>query len=336
MLQASAVALEFEYDVEHHAGIAVLQRSRGSAQRIKREQTKQLANVLGFERCAAAGNRLVEGRQRIAHRTFARLREHGQGFFFGRDALFAADPTHAVDEFVEVHAAEAELLAARGDGHRDLVRFRRTENKDDPLGRLFERLEERVESLVRNLMGFVDDENFVAVAGRAEANVLAQFAHFVDAAIGGRVDFDDVHRAALRDLEAAGALAAGRNGRTFGAIQAARENTGDRGFAGSALAGEDVTVRDAPLGNGVFDRRANVFLADQFGERLRTILAGDYLVRLGGGGGRRRGGHRVLRICQTPGDPRHTSNTATVASFRTWRGLRLSVARSPEPDKSLE
>ena len=33
----------------------------------------------------------------------------------------------------------------------------------------------------------------------------------------------------------------------------------------------------------------------------------------------------------TPGDPRHTNRTTTVASFRTWRGLRPSVARSPEP-----
>src|SRR5215472_4847702 len=37
--------------------------------------------------------------------------------------------------------------------------------------------------------------------------------------------------------------------------------------------------------------------------------------------------------CQAPGNPRHTSRTTTVASFRTWRGLRPPVARSPRPDK---
>ena len=45
-------------------------------------------------------------------------------------------------------------------------------------------------------MGFVDDEDFVAVARRAEADVLAQLAHFVDAAVGGGVDFNDVDGAA--------------------------------------------------------------------------------------------------------------------------------------------
>ena len=59
--------------------------------------------------------------------------------------------------------------------------------------RLFDGLEQRVEGLVGDLVGFVDDEDLVAVARGLVADVFAQFAHFVDAAIGGGVDFDDVH-----------------------------------------------------------------------------------------------------------------------------------------------
>src|SRR5579862_3766135 len=37
-------------------------------------------------------------------------------------------------------------------------------------------------------------------------------------------------------------------------------------------------MRDAPLRNRVFERGLDVFLADQLGERLRPVLAGDDLV----------------------------------------------------------
>ena len=76
--------------------------------------------------------------------------------------------------------------------------------------RLLDRLQQRVEGFVGDLVRFVDDENLVAVARRPVADVLAQLAHLVDAAIGGRVDLDHVDAAAGGDLLAAGALAAGR------------------------------------------------------------------------------------------------------------------------------
>ena len=185
---------------------------------------------------------------------------------------------HARDQLVEIHRPKAELLAARGDGGRNLVRFGGAQDEDHPLGRLFERLQQRVEGFVGDLVGFVDDEDFVAVARRAVADVLAQLAHFVDAAVGGRVDFDHVRRIAGRDFEAAGADAAGLSGGPFDAIQAARQNARDGGFAGAALARKDVAVRDAAAANGVLERGPDVLLADQLGKRLRPVFPGDDLV----------------------------------------------------------
>ena len=66
-----------------------------------------------------------------------------------------------------------------------------------------------------DLVRFVDDEDFVAVARRPVADVLAQLAHLVDAAIGGGVDFDDVDAAAGGDFFTTGAHAAGRGGRSL-------------------------------------------------------------------------------------------------------------------------
>jgi len=212
------------------------------------------------------------------------------------------------------------VLAARGDGGGDLVRFRGAEHEDHPGRRLFDGLQQRVESLIGDLVRFVDDENLVAVARRLVAHVFTQLAHFIDAAVGGGVDFDDVRGAAGGDFQAACAHPARRGRGALDAVQAARQDARNGGLAGAALSRKDVAVGNAFLGDGVFERGLDVLLVDHVLERLRPVFSGDYLVH---GAGK----------CQAPGDPRHTNRTATVASFRTWRGLQPPAARSPRPDK---
>ena len=55
--------------------------------------------------------------------------------------------------------------------------------------RLLEGFQQRIERFRGQHVRFVDDENLVAVARRKIAHVFAQFADFVDSAVGGRVDF---------------------------------------------------------------------------------------------------------------------------------------------------
>src|SRR5581483_82452 len=167
-------------------------------------------------------------------------------------------------------------------------------DEDRPWRRLLDRLEERIEGFVGDLVRFVDDEDLVAVAGGLVANVFAQLAHLVDAAVGGGVDLDDVGGVAAGDLAAAGAFAARRRSRAVDAVQAAGEDAGDGRFAGAALAGEDVPMRDAVLRDGVLERGLDVLLVDHVAKRLGPIFAGDYLVHGAGGS------------CQAPGNPRHT------------------------------
>ena len=65
----------------------------------------------------------------------------------------------------------------------------------------------------------------------------------------------------------------GCRGGSLYAIQATRQNAGDRRFSGAALSREDVAMRNAPASNRVFERRSDVLLADQiFGKRLRAVL----------------------------------------------------------------
>ena len=124
------------------------------------------------------------------------------------------------------------------------------------------------------------------------------------------------------DLPATGAYAAGRGRGSLDAVQAARQDARDGGFAGAALARKDVAVGDALLRDGVLQGGLDVLLVDHVLERLGAVFSCNDLVH-------------AVGECQAPGNPRHTNRTATVASFRTWRGLRPPIARSPRPDKYL-
>ena len=72
------------------------------------------------------------------------------------------------------------------------------QDEDDVRGRLLQRLEERVEGGAGEQVHLVDDVDLVAAAGRRVLDVLAQGADLLDAAVGGGVDLDDVHRRAGR------------------------------------------------------------------------------------------------------------------------------------------
>ena len=101
------------------------------------------------------------------------------------------------------------MLAARADGLRNVLGLRGGEHEDDVIGRLFQRFEQGVESGVGDLVRFVENVDFETVAGGAIAGSLAKFADFVDAAVGGGVDFDDIDGIAGADFGAGFADAAG-------------------------------------------------------------------------------------------------------------------------------
>ncbi len=262
MLQVESIAVELRDDFQHPPRIAGFERLRHLFQQIEGEASEQCAHFVGHKLCSAAGDGLIQRRQRIAHAAISGLRQDGEHFGVRIDAFLFANPLHARDQVLEVHATKTEMLAAAGDGGGDLVRFGGAQDEHGPLGRFFQCLQQRVERFVGDLVRFVDDENFVAVARGTVAYVLAQFAHFVDAAIGRRVDLDHIHGAAGRDLHATGAHAARLVGGTFDAVQAARHDARHRGLAGAALARKDVAVRDASLCDGVFKSGADVLLAD--------------------------------------------------------------------------
>ena len=143
-------------------------------------------------------------------------------------------------------------------------------------GRLFQRLQQRIEGGVGDLVGFVEDPDLVAVAGGTIARGIAQLANLVDAAIGGRVDLDHVHRIAGANLGAGIANAAGLGHRMVlrAAVQRHGQNARDGGLADAAMPAEDVAVRDALLLDGVLQGAGDVVLPDNVSELLGPVFAG--------------------------------------------------------------
>src|SRR5437762_12370020 len=115
-----------------------------------------------------------------------------------------------------------------------------------------------MERFARDLVRLIENEHLTAVPRRAIADIFPQLAHFVDAAVRGGVDFDDVHGPAGGDLDAARANPAGMIRGPVHAVQTPRQNAGDRGLSRAALPGKNVAVRDSVLRDSVLERSLDV------------------------------------------------------------------------------
>ena len=162
------------------------------------------------------------------------------------------------------------------------------------LGRLFERLQEAVESLLREHVHFVDDVDLGPGGDGAVARVLDDLAHVVDAGMRSRVHLDHVDMTRLHDRLAMDAEFGHVDARRVdlagnAIIEGAGENARSRGFADAAHAGQDIGLMDAARGEGVGERPDHRLLADEVLEPLGAVFARENAI---GRGGCRRGGGR--------------------------------------------
>ena len=88
-----------------------------------------------------------------------------------------------------MNCLKAVVLAARADGLRNVLVLGSGHHEDVVIGWLFEGLEEGVEGRVGDLVGFVEDVDFVLVAGGAVAGGVTQLADLIDAAVWWRHRF---------------------------------------------------------------------------------------------------------------------------------------------------
>ena len=251
---------------------------------------------------AAMRDALVEQRQRVAHGAFGDAGDQRQRLGLRGDAFGGADPAQVRDHRARLDAPQIEANAARAHGDRHLVDLGGREQELDVLGRLFERLQEAVEGLLREHVHFVDDIDLGARRNRAVARVLDDLAHVVDAGVGGRVHLDHVDMAQFHDRLAmdaefghVDACALDPAGQRI--IEGARQNARGCRLADAAHAGEDIGLVDAARGEGIGERAHHRLLADEVLEAHRPVFSRQHPI--GGVGLRCCGvGEREERIAQ--------------------------------------
>ncbi len=188
------------------------------------------------------------------------------------------------DDVIEGNGVEAEMLAARSDGLRNILRLRGRHHEDDVLRWFLQDLQQRIEGCIGDLVGFVEQVDLVAIAGRGVARRLAQFANLVDPAVGGGIDFDYVQGVAGANLGAGVADPAGFGARPLraadlvAAIEGHGQDPGDGRLAYAAMPTEDVAVGHPLLLQSVAQCTGHMILSSDIGEALGTIFAGENLV----------------------------------------------------------
>ena len=222
------------------------------------------------------------------------------------------------------------MVGARPDRADDLLGLGCCEDELDVLRRLLNDLEQRVESLWRHHVRLVEDEDLVAIACGRVDGPLSEVARIIHTVVGGGIDFDDIQRspAVSREFDAARTLAAGCVGGAFRAVQAAGEDAGRRGLAASARPAEEVGVVHAVGAKRGSQRIGHLRLADQLGERLRTIPA----IQGCGHGLQRTGHHRHSRSwCTRSGRrPRYLPMNHLRTTQQPPRGVNLVPETLPE------
>jgi hypothetical protein len=139
----------------------------------------------GGLRDGVAGHRqqLVEDRFGVAHAAGCQPRDHRQCRRIDRTSVGLEDLRQLALDLGHGQATDVIPLQARQDGGREPGRLGGREYEHHELGRLLDRLEERIPCVARDLMGLIEDVDLSSeVAGRVRQPI-TQVTDLVDAAV---------------------------------------------------------------------------------------------------------------------------------------------------------
>ena len=204
LAQVFAVPREFVQFAEHEGHVA-FQQTFGEREQLRlRGEAEHREHVRLDDGVAAKTNELIERALGVAHSAVRAARDGVERRLVNGHAFLACDLAQVIDDELDRNAAEIEPLAARENGGQHLLRLGRGEHELHMRRRLFERLEERVEGLLREHVNFVNDVDFELRGGGRVLHRLAQLADFINATVARAVNFQHVERAALGDFDGLG------------------------------------------------------------------------------------------------------------------------------------
>ena len=244
-----------------------------------RRQPEHRQHIRLCDVLAAKTDELVERRLGVAHAAFRAARDGEQRPLVDRHLFLAADILEMPGDEIHRDAPEIEALAAGHDCRQHLLRLGGGEHELHVRRRLLERLEQGIERRRGEHVHLVDDVDLEFRRGRRVHTGLAQLTHLLDAVVAGAVDLQHVDRAALGDLVALRIVIGKIDLRPVGAVEALGKNPRQGRLAGSPWPAEQIGVRDSLTTDGVGQRLADVILADDIAEALRTVFPGYDLVR---------------------------------------------------------
>ena len=122
-------------------------------------------------------------------------------------------------------------------------------------------------------MNFVDDIDFIAVAGGHVFDVFAQCPDIINAIIGRAIDFMHIDGIAVCNFKAGRTEAAGLGRGAFVTVETFGKNARDGGLTDAPLSAKKKGMGDTLLFDGVAQRAGYMLLADNLVEGLRSALA---------------------------------------------------------------
>ena len=185
-------------------------------------------------------NDLVEQRERVAHRTPAGPDDEGQDAVLDGDLFLDTQFGDIVEHDRGGNQPERIVVGARTNCPNHFFGFGRRKNELDVFWRFFHDFEQRIEPLLGDHVGFIEDENLVPIPRGCEPGSLAQFTGVIDSVVACGIDFDDVERPrpVSGQFDTTVALSARCIGGTLGTVEAPCEDSSGRRLSATAGSGK--------------------------------------------------------------------------------------------------
>ena len=271
----------FADDVVQHeqdvAGVALEDVVNGTEIIVVVEHVEVVDDVFVGDGLAGEADHLVEDGKGVAQGSVGLLGDDVQGLSFCIDAFARSYESKVLGNVIDGDALEVVDLASRKDGRDDLVLLGGGEDEFGVRWRLFEGLEEGVESVFAQHVNLVDDIHLVVADLRWDAHLVNKAADVVNRVVGSGIEFVDVERGVVVEGAARFAFVAGF--KVFGWMQAVDGLGHDAGASGLAHASR--TAKQEGLGqsvvaDGVFQGRCDGLLTHHGVKSRWSILSCRY------------------------------------------------------------